>query len=114
MHKPPSQVELLQGTLGGVSAGRLTDALSPVRRFGKRGLSDGTKIAGMVRLALLTLMMAGGLMAASDFDQIQAARFAKMALDCVHKERPPIRQLSKNIKHSFYSVYAVSEAYPAS
>src|SRR5499427_8381131 len=88
MHKPPSQVELLQGTLGGVSAGRLTDALSPVRRFGKRGLSDGTKIAGMVRLALLTLMMAGGLMAASDFDQIQAARFAKMALDCVHKEYP--------------------------
>jgi hypothetical protein len=27
-------------------------------------------------------------MAASDFDQAQAARFAKMALDCVHKEYP--------------------------
>jgi Protein of unknown function (DUF2891) len=27
-------------------------------------------------------------MAASDFDQAQAARFSKMALDCVHKEYP--------------------------
>src|SRR5215467_13878632 len=88
MHKPPSQVELLQGTLGGVSAGCLPETLNPGRRFGKRGLSDATKIAGMVRLALLTLMMAGGLMAASDFDQVQAGRFAKMALDCVHKEYP--------------------------
>ena len=27
-------------------------------------------------------------MAASDFDQAQAARFARLALDCVHKEYP--------------------------
>jgi len=27
-------------------------------------------------------------MAATDFDQVQAARFAKMALDCIHKEYP--------------------------
>src|SRR5215471_14818260 len=42
----------------------------------------------MVRLALLTLVVTGGLMATSDFDQAQAARFAQMALDCVHKEYP--------------------------
>jgi len=46
------------------------------------------KIAGMVPLALLALVATGDLMAASDFDQVQAARFAKMALDCVHKEYP--------------------------
>ena len=27
-------------------------------------------------------------MADSDFDQAQAARFARLALDCVHKEYP--------------------------
>src|SRR5215469_5871260 len=42
----------------------------------------------MFRLVVLSLAFAGGLMAASDFDQLQAARFAKMALDCVHKEYP--------------------------
>ena len=42
----------------------------------------------MVRLAFLGVVLSGGLMAASDFDQAQAARFARMALDCVHKEYP--------------------------
>jgi len=34
------------------------------------------------------MLLAGGLMADSDFDQAQAARFARLALDCVHKEYP--------------------------
>ena len=42
----------------------------------------------MIRLTLLVFMLSGGLMAASDFDQAQASRFARMALDCVHKEYP--------------------------
>lgn len=42
----------------------------------------------MVRLAFLGVVLSGGLVAATDFDQPQAARFAKMALDCVHKEYP--------------------------
>jgi hypothetical protein len=42
----------------------------------------------MARLALLSFLLAGGLMAASDFDQAQAGRFAKLALDCVHREYP--------------------------
>jgi Protein of unknown function (DUF2891) len=42
----------------------------------------------MVRLAVLSFALSGGLMAASDFDQAQAARFAKLALDCIHKEYP--------------------------
>jgi hypothetical protein len=37
---------------------------------------------------MLGLMLAGGLMADSDFDETQAARFARLALDCVHKEYP--------------------------
>src|SRR5262249_15341123 len=41
-----------------------------------------------MRLLLLGIALNGGLMAASGFDEIQAARFAKMALDCVHKEYP--------------------------
>jgi hypothetical protein len=41
----------------------------------------------MVRLMILgTIFTAGAV--ASDFDQTQAARFAKLALDCVHKEYP--------------------------
>ena len=88
--------------------------VQPERSASQLGAMTGAFLSTTSWLALLTLMMAGGLMAASDFDQVHAARFAKMALDCVHLERPPIRQLSKNIKHSFYSVYAVSEAYPAS
>src|ERR671923_155937 len=42
----------------------------------------------MVRIALLVIFLSGGLMAGSDFDQVQAGRFARMALDCVHKEYP--------------------------
>jgi hypothetical protein len=42
----------------------------------------------MVRLAILGFALSAGLMAAGDFDQAQAARFAKMALDCVHREYP--------------------------
>src|SRR5215813_4938367 len=46
----------------------------------------------MVRFALLGFVVSGaisgGPMAASDFDQVQAARFARMALDCVHREYP--------------------------
>src|SRR5438105_1057612 len=41
----------------------------------------------MSRLLLICLF-AASLMGATDFDQTQAARFAKMALDCVHKEYP--------------------------
>ena len=42
----------------------------------------------MMRLMLIGMMLAGGLMADTDFDQAQAARFARLALDCVHKEYP--------------------------
>jgi DUF2891 family protein len=42
----------------------------------------------MVRLAVLSFALAGVLMGASDFDQSQAGRFARMALDCVHREYP--------------------------
>ena len=41
-----------------------------------------------MRLFLIGMLLAGGLMADSDFDQAQAARFARLALDCVHKEYP--------------------------
>jgi hypothetical protein len=41
-----------------------------------------------MRLVLIAALFAGGLMADSDFDQTQAARFARLALDCVHKEYP--------------------------
>jgi Protein of unknown function (DUF2891) len=46
----------------------------------------------MIRLALLGFVLSGavsgGLMAASDFDQVEAGRFAKFALDCIHREYP--------------------------
>src|ERR1035438_3215412 len=42
----------------------------------------------MVRLLILTLIVPGGLMAAADLDQAQAERFARLALDCIHKEYP--------------------------
>src|SRR4051794_16919693 len=42
----------------------------------------------MTRQLLPLLLITSCLMAATDFDQTQAARFAKMALDCVHKEYP--------------------------
>src|ERR1043166_3080861 len=41
----------------------------------------------MTRLVLTATIFVGGLMAA-DFDQAQASRFARLALDCVHKEYP--------------------------
>lgn len=41
-----------------------------------------------MRLFLIGMLFAGGLMADSDFDGTQAARFARLALDCVHKEYP--------------------------
>jgi hypothetical protein len=42
----------------------------------------------MIRLFMLGALLCGGLMADFEFDQIQAARFAKLALDCLHKEYP--------------------------
>jgi hypothetical protein len=47
----------------------------------------------MFRLAIIGLALSGGLVAASDyeqrdFDEYQAERFARMALDCVHREYP--------------------------
>src|SRR5579862_6930362 len=42
----------------------------------------------MLRLFLLAVLCVGGLMAGTDFDQAQAERFARLALDCVHKEYP--------------------------
>ena len=42
----------------------------------------------MITRFILGTVLCGGLMADSDFDQGQAARFAKLALDCVHKEYP--------------------------
>jgi hypothetical protein len=41
-----------------------------------------------MRLLLTAMLLAGGLMANSDFGQAQAVRFARLALDCVHKEYP--------------------------
>src|ERR1700736_5808673 len=42
----------------------------------------------MTRLFLLGAALYGGLMADSELDQAQAARFARLALDCVHKQYP--------------------------
>jgi hypothetical protein len=42
----------------------------------------------MIRLFMLGVVLCGGLMADSEFDQMQAARFARLALDCIHKEYP--------------------------
>lgn len=42
----------------------------------------------MIRVAVLGFAISGAVMAATDFDQAQASRFAKMALDCVHREYP--------------------------
>src|SRR6266700_8443223 len=41
-----------------------------------------------MRLITIGLLFCGASMAGSDFDQTQAARFAGLALDCVHKEYP--------------------------
>src|SRR4029079_2729225 len=64
----------------------------------------------MLRLFVLTTVLCGGLMASSDFDQAQAARFAALALDCVHKPYP------NKIAHSLNSdadVKAPRELTPA-
>src|ERR1700676_3893644 len=42
----------------------------------------------MIRLFALSAVLCGGLMADSEFDLAQAARFARLALDCVHKDYP--------------------------
>src|SRR6185369_7755260 len=42
----------------------------------------------MFRALLLGVLCCGGVMADSQFDQAQAARFARLALDCIHKEYP--------------------------
>src|SRR5947207_5921849 len=42
----------------------------------------------MIPRFLLGIVFSGALMADSGFDQTQASRFAKLALDCVHKEYP--------------------------
>src|SRR5713226_7225957 len=42
----------------------------------------------MIRRFILGTVLCGSLMADSEFDQGEAARFAKLALDCVHKEYP--------------------------
>jgi hypothetical protein len=66
--------------------------------------------ARMVRLFIFGLILCGGLMAGSDLDQTQAARFARLALDCVHKDYP------NKIAHSLNSdadVKAPRELTPA-
>src|SRR6516164_1301010 len=42
----------------------------------------------LATVATLAILFSGALMAAADFDQAQAARYARMALDCVHKQYP--------------------------
>jgi hypothetical protein len=42
----------------------------------------------MIRLVALGVILSGGLMAAFDFNETEAARFARLALDCVHKQYP--------------------------
>jgi hypothetical protein len=42
----------------------------------------------MLRLLFLGAILSGGLMADTSFDHAQAARFARLALDCVHKQYP--------------------------
>ncbi|HZL58023.1 MAG TPA: DUF2891 domain-containing protein [Bryobacteraceae bacterium] len=42
----------------------------------------------MIRRLLLGIVLTGCLMADTDFDDRQAARFAHLALDCVHREYP--------------------------
>jgi hypothetical protein len=42
----------------------------------------------MLRAFILGIAASGGLMAAADFDEAQAARFARLALDCIHKQYP--------------------------
>src|SRR3954471_8377208 len=61
-------------------------------------------------LAVVPFLFSGALMADSDFPQSQAERFARMALECVHKEYP------NKIAHSLNSdadVRAPRELTPA-
>jgi hypothetical protein len=41
-----------------------------------------------MRLIAIAMLLCGTLMADTGFDRLEAARFAKLALDCVHKEYP--------------------------
>ena len=80
------------------------------------GMAGGTPAprngyhTGMLRILIVGAVLGGGLMASSDFDQAQAARFAALALDCVHKPYP------NKIAHSLNSdadVKAPRELTPA-
>jgi hypothetical protein len=42
----------------------------------------------MIRCLLAGILLSGCLMASSEFDENQATRFARLALDCVHREYP--------------------------
>src|SRR5580658_9891034 len=42
----------------------------------------------MIRVLMVGALFGGALMADTVFDQAQAARFARLALDCVHKQYP--------------------------
>src|SRR3954471_8085960 len=42
----------------------------------------------MLRPIAAAILSAGALMSSADFDETQAARFARLALDCVHKPYP--------------------------
>src|SRR5438876_12205002 len=42
----------------------------------------------MIRLVILGVALSGALMAELDFNETQAAQFARLALDCVHKQYP--------------------------
>jgi hypothetical protein len=64
----------------------------------------------MLRPLILGALLGGGLMANTGFDQAQAERFARLALDCVHKQYP------NKIAHSLNSdadVKAPRELTPA-
>ena len=64
----------------------------------------------MLRLFILGAVLCGGLMADTGFDHAQADRFARLALDCVHKQYP------NKIAHSLNSdadVKAPRELTPA-
>src|SRR6202166_3209821 len=42
----------------------------------------------MRQLTILSVVLSGGLMPASEFDQALAERFSALALNCVHREYP--------------------------
>ena len=45
-------------------------------------------MAIMIRFLIVGAVLCGGLMADPEFNEAQAARFAKLALGCVHREYP--------------------------